>query len=211
MTDWLEPSELGNAIEAEYVRHVEAMAPCAELPVRKAFALDSGYIVGILRKVAETYDGKKIAVIDHGTGFEVRRFDDWFDLATFYALSSGPKNEEAKDEPTRKLGVKFSEVCVVKLREALVELPKLSEERLTGYDPKMTIAVLQDCVTATYLTRKLSQSATFRKSPKGGNVALKDAISELIEQEVLTKLDSSEAQAIIQSTATLYKVNRELL
>jgi hypothetical protein len=211
MTDWLEPSELGNAIEAEYLRHVEAMKPCAELPVRKAFALDSGSIVGILRKVAETYDGKKIAVIDHGTGFEVRRFDDWFDLATFYALSSGPKQVEAITEPIADSSANFPEKALIKMIAVIREVWEVDELQLRTYDGRMSKAREFDCVSARYLTLRLSQISVFRKSEIGPRAELKRVIGKLTEQGILTKLDASEAQAIIQSSATLYKVNRDLL
>ena len=192
MTDesWLDPSPVGS----EYERHAAAMELCAKVPVHKAFGLPAGFDLRMLRTIANTYKPKKIVVIEHGeNGFEIRRLLDNADLKFFYAsINTNASDVDGKTEAVLKLLNQFFE---------------LAESDISKYDPKAVSARKENCITQSYISRRLAPISAF-KNEAGGIAEIKETIAAI---DALTKVSLEETRELFNSDAVFYRVDRSKL
>lgn len=195
-SEWLEPSDVG----IDYMMHDEAMQPAARLPINKAFALPAGYNVGILRKLAEAYKGKRIVVIDHEqAGIEIRRLSDNADVALFYAMIEADNIAEMIPDEDSHLS---------ELRRIVDEFFKTSDGLLLRYDKAAALHRADGYIGYSYIQRRLASIAVFRKYKKGAKIAIKQAIEKLEGEGLLIKIEENEAFKKFNSKQSTYKVNR---
>ena len=198
-TQWLDPSPIGG----EFSRHEAAMAPCAQVPVHKAFGLAPGFNVGLLRKMAEGYKPKKIAVIDHGeNGFEIRRLLDSSDLKLFYQNIDKTNSVEATNDANAER--------IETIKKLLKQFFELNDADIAKYDPKAVAARLEGCISHSYISRRVTAMSAFRTSDEGATLALKAVITAL-DGNGLTRLTDSEANELFSSGALFYRVDRAKL
>lgn len=192
---WSEPSPVGE----EFVKHAQAMEPCARVPVYKAFGVAPGFNVGMLRKMAEGYKPKRIVVIDHGpSGFEVRRLGNNDDVSLFYASLTANIEDLSGGTTQQK----------EKLIAALKAFLTAPEKDIVIYDPKAVDMRKAGCVSGSYISRKLAAVAVFRNDAEGSSKALKDALSSVEAEGYLRKLEKEETNELFQTTAAVYRMNK---
>jgi hypothetical protein len=196
--EWLEPSPVGS----EFMRHSAAMEPAARVPVRKAFAIAPGFNVGMLRKMAEAFRPKRIVVIDHGEqGFEVRRLAANDDVSLFYlSLNPAAKIEVEQSD--------FSDEQKARLKKTIAEFLQMSEEDITKYDAQAVKLRSGLCIGYSFIQRKCAAIAAFRRDAEGSTLALRRAIGELESEGVLHRLPEDEATEMFQTTAAVYRINK---
>lgn len=197
---WLEPSPVGS----EFMRHSLAMEPAARVPVHKAFAIAPGFNVGMLRKMAEAYKPKRIVVIEHGeSGFEVRRLGNNDDVSLFYASLNPAKVEQlAKVKPSE------DEEQMTCINRVIAELFEIDEALLVKYDQHGAKFRNANCVGHSYLHRRVSGIAVFRKDAEGSTAAIKRCILRLESEGALRKLTDEETNEMFGISATVYLINK---
>lgn len=176
----LEPSEL----VAEYFAFLTTLEPIKELPVGKSLALPKAGLqtVPFADLVAQlNVDGKRFAVIEHPSVFEVTRFPDKTDLSFFYKFV---KSRESEKVPTFESN---QVICVRKAVKDYILAPWVSlQSYCVGLPQELHSARI---VPYAYLQRKLSCVAVFRKDRRGPNVALKSAIEVLKSERGLVPIE----------------------
>lgn len=197
--EWLEPSTVGG----EYVRHAQAMRPCERVPVDKAFALAPGFNVGTLRKIADGYRPKKIVVVEHeGMGFEVRRLGNSDSVEMFYASIDATTPEQLPSDETERAAKVLNII-----KDFLIEDVK----KLATYDTRGLELRNAGCISEAYVSRRLSAVSVFRRAKEGATLAIKAALDEMENQGVLRKLTKEETEELFNSTAVIYRMNRQSL
>lgn len=198
VSEWLEPSPVGS----EFMRHEIAMEPAARVPVHKAFAIAPGLDVGMLRKMAESYKPKRIVVIDHeANGFEVRRLGNNADVSLFYASLNVKTNETLNTDNEQSEYVK----------KTLVEFLKMEDDQITKYDVQGVKLRDACCIGYAHIQRKCASVAAFRKDTKGSTAGIKKALSQLEADGFLRKLTDEEANELFETSATVYRINKNSL
>lgn len=191
VSEWLEPSPVG----VEFMRHSAAMEPAARVPVHKAFAIASGFNVGMLRKMAEAYKPKRIVVIDHGEqGFEVRRLGNNDCVSLFYASI---KQISESSEKVFDLS---------DFEKFLEEYKTATFEQIEKYKAVNEQMKRDAVVSYSYLHKRLTKLAFFKNSEHGETTELKKAIEAAIEAELITELPPNLCKEAYKSSARLFKL-----
>ena len=201
-SEWLEPSPVGS----EFMRHEVAMEPAARVPVHKAFAIAPGFNVGMLRKMAEAFKPKRIVVIDHkDNGFEVRRLGNNADVSLFYASLNPQKLSSLVEE------VEPIEEQKAYVKNIIAEFLKMNEAAVIKYDVQGVKLRECGCIGYAHIQRKCASIAAFRKDAEGSTAAIKKALSQLEADGLLRKLTDAEANELFETTATVYRINKNSL
>ena len=202
VSEWLELSPVGN----EFMRHEVAMEPAARVPVHKAFAIAPGFNVGMLRKMAEAFKPKRIVVIDHkNNGFEVRRLGNNADVSLFYASLDPQKLSSLVEE------VEPIEEQKAYVKNIIAEFLKMNEAAVIKYDVQGAKLRECGCIGYAHIQRKCASIAAFRKDAEGSTAAIKKALSQLEADGLLRKLTDAEANELFETTATVYRINKNSL
>ena len=202
VSEWLEPSPVGD----EFMRHSAAMEPAARVPVHKAFAIAPGFNVGMLRKMAEAFKPKRIVVIDHEqSGFEVRRLGNNADVSLFYASLDPQKLSSLVEE------VEPIEEQKAYVKNIIAEFLKMNEAAVIKYDVQGIKLRECGCIGYAHIQRKCASIAAFRKDAEGSTAAIKKALSQLEADGLLRKLTDAEANELFETTATVYRINKNSL
>jgi hypothetical protein len=190
-SEWLEPSAVGD----EFMRHEAAMEPVARVPVHKAFAIAPGFNVGMLRKMAEAYKPKRIVVIDHeANGFEVRRLGNNADVSLFYSSI-----KKILDDSEKVFDLSDFEKFLDEYKNATFE----QIERYKAVSEEMK----RDAVVSySYMHKRLTKLACFKKSEEGGTAELKKAIEAAFNAELIAELPPSICKEVYKSSARLFKI-----
>ena len=193
-SEWLEPSPVGS----EFMAHEAAMEPAARVPVHKAFAIAPGFNVGMLRKMAESYKPKRIVVIDHEeNGFEVRRLGNTADVSLFYASIRQNKTVEENSE---------SEFNLNDFENFLDEYKNATFEQVEKYKAVNENMKRDAVISYSYLHKRLTKLASFKRSEDGETAELKKAIEAAIEAELIKELPPNLCKEIYNSSARLFKI-----
>lgn len=204
-TNWLEPSDVGS----EFMRHSQAMDLCGQLPVRKSFSLGAGYSLNMLRKMAEGFRPKKIAVIEHGElGFEVRRLANNDDVAQFYkSIEKTAIKEDEENNVEKSIEV----VQYENIKKVVRDLFKQDIDKIVIYDQRALEYRNKSCISHAFISRKTSALSCFRNDTIETAKAIVRAISKLEEEGVLEKLSKSEISRLFDTTSQLYKIDKTAL
>lgn len=198
---WLAPSDVGN----EFMRHAEAMELCAEVPIGKSFAIPPGYNVGILRKMTADFKPKKIVVIEHNEGgFEVRRLKDNANIKLFYASIA-----IAESDPEAMLS--DSDLKKFKIVNVIKSFLSSDDFKIAKYDKKGPDFKKEGIISSSYINRRLTATSVFRTDPMGANDAIKKTIRLLENDNVLEEVDRQAAINLFNTTAVLYKINKQAI
>lgn len=185
-SEWLEPSPVGD----EFMRHSAAMEPAARVPVHKAFAIASGFNVGMLRKMAEAFKPKRIVVIDHGEqGFEVRRLGNNDDVSLFYA--SIRQNEENSYNLLQKVIDEYKEFDFKQ-----VEFYKAVSEEMKR----------DGVISYSYLHKRLSKMSAIKNAIEGTTEKIKKLVEEAKTNGILSELPPNLCKEAYKSSARLFKM-----
>ena len=201
-SEFIDPSPVGD----ELMRHYAALEPCERIPVAKSFTLPMAeykapLLMGLLKQISKL--NRVLVLIEHAELglFEIRRLPNGYDAGFFYhtlkasadTLSNVGNYEEAE------------------LREKLLEtfeksLLSSSDETKT-YDPNFSLQMKNEkAVTHTFLHRKLTNVAAFRKAKGGGTEALKKTLDTLCDEGIIERVPPAYAEKAFQVTAKVYRL-----
>lgn len=201
-SEFIDPSPVGD----ELMRHYAALEPCERIPVAKSFTLPMAeykapLLMGLLKQISKLH--RVLVLIEHvelGL-FEIRRLPNGYDAGFFYhtlkASADAPDNVGNYEE--------------AELREKLLEAFKKallsSSDETKTYDPNFSLQMKNEkAVTHTFLHRKLTNVAAFRKAKGGGTEALKKTLDMLCDEGVIERVPPAYAEKAFQVTAKVYRL-----
>lgn len=196
--EYVEPSNIGEY----YLKHVEAMKPTEKQPEGKSFAIPSeGYSLSLLRDLADAANvGKKaIVVVEWPEVFEVQRLPDGSNTKLFYRYSTG--NKKGRSEHS-ELDESIEEV-----KRVLNEYIEDDFEAAVKYDDSLSIEIKKENVVShSYIQRRCTGLASFRKAPEGSSKRFKATIKSLIEEGILNQVPKQVASGTFETGRTLYQI-----
>ena len=200
--EFIDPSPIGD----ELMRHYAALEPCERIPVAKSYTLPMAeykapLLMGLLKQISKL--NRVLVLIEHAELglFEIRRLPNGYDAGFFYRTISAPA-----DTPVNVGNYEETE-----LREKLLETFEKSllssNDETKAYDPNFSLQMKNEkVVTHTYLHRKLTNVAAFRKATGGGTAALKKTLDTLCDEGIIERVPPAYAEKAFQVTAKVYRL-----
>jgi len=186
-----------------YRAHREAMEPLPSLPQDKSFCVPmEGLLLPLLRNLAtDSSVGKKAYVViphmEHDV-YEIYRLVDGGNIKTFYKTQ------------TKTTGAKITAGCnpVDEIKRVCQTYVTLNHGECLKYDPKLHVeAKRQKIISYTYIQRRLVSAAAFRNSANGATQALKDGVSDLVEEGFLKELTKEESKSNYNTKGKLFEIS----
>lgn len=184
-------------IGSDVAAHYAEMSICDELSPNEAFAIQAqGFSLKLLRELADDRStGKKAFVVFEHTDagcFEVRRLPDGQNPKRYYgAVDLWPKQAvpEAHDKHDLHVGSEEQALQLSRLIETIEELFERPVEESMKYFPGYCEDMrLNRIIPYTYIHRKLSSVAVFRKSKDGPTANLKKGLAELVKMRYVKEV-----------------------
>ena len=201
-SEFIDPSPVGD----ELMRHYAALEPCERIPVAKSFTLPmaeykSPLLMGLLKQISKL--NRVLVLIEHAELglFEIRRLPNGYDAGFFYRTISAPADtlSNVGNHEEAELREKFLEA----FKNALLA----SNDETKSYDPSLSLQMKNEkVVTHTYLHRKLTNIAAFRKAKGGATAALKNALDTLCDEGIIERVPPAYAEKAFQVTAKVYRL-----
>ena len=201
-SEFIDPSPVGD----ELMRHYAALEPCERIPVAKSFTLPMAeykapLLMGLLKQISKLH--RVLVLIEHAELglFEIRRLPNGYDAGFFYRTINAPA-----DTPDNVGNYEEAELRE-KLLEAFKKALLSSSDETKTYDPNFSLQMKNEkAVTHTFLHRKLTNVAAFRKAKGGGTEALKKTLDTLCDEGIIERVPPSYAEKAFQVTAKVYRL-----
>ena len=200
--EFIDPSPIGD----ELMRHYAALEPCERIPVAKSYTLPMAeykapLLMGLLKQISKL--NRVLVLIEHAELglFEIRRLPNGYDAGYFYRTINAPADmlSNVGNYEETELREKFLEA----FKNALLA----SNDETKSYDPSLSLQMKNEkVVTHTYLHRKLTNVAAFRKSTGGGTAALKKTLDTLCDEGIIERVPPAYAEKAFQVTGKVYRL-----
>lgn len=178
----------------------KAQPPNSSYAIPKGFAGDTGLPISfaLLRELcAHISVGNKVfCCIDHGSVFEVHRLGDGDSAKIFYKFhnidSSTAENED---------------IAIDTIRNLLEGFKNLALEEIVKYEAAYKIEMkVENLVSYSYIQRRMSCVAAFRKHHSGATAKIKECLRTLVSTGEIIQLSKENSKSKFDTAMVLYQI-----